>query len=183
MSKLGKKPITIPQGVEVQLRDGVFYFKGSQGSLEQELLPGLTAEIKDNQIIIKPLDGDRQTKANWGTMVALIKNTLQGVSQGFSKTLQMEGIGFRAQLQDKDLILSVGFSHPVKFTPPQGVKVSVEKNLIKISGIDRQLVGQAAAQIRKIKPPEPYLGKGIRYEGEIIRRKAGKKAAATATTA
>ena len=178
MSKLGKKPIVIPSGVEVRLADGVFYSKGSQGSLEQKLLSGLATEIKDDQITIKPLDDNRQTRANWGTMAALVKNALLGVKEGFSKTLQMEGIGFRAQLQGKDLILSVGYSHPVKFTPYAGVKIEVEKNLIKISGIDRQLVGQVAAQIRKIKPPEPYLGKGIRYQGEVIRRKAGKKAAA-----
>ena len=125
----------------------------------------------------------KQGKANWGTIFALIKNGIKGVSEGFAKNLELEGIGFKASIEGTNLLLNVGFTHPVKFTPPAGIKVVVEKGVIKISGVDKSLVGEVAAKIRKIYPPEPYKGKGIRYQGEVVRRKAGKKVAGAGTTA
>ncbi len=183
MSKLGRKPIAIPSDIEARLADGIFYFKGKAGQTELKVLPYLEAKLQDQEITVKPVNNIRQARANWGTMVSLIKNAIAGVSEGFSKELQIEGIGYRASIEGDKLNLSIGFSHPVKYQPPTGVKISVEKNIIKISGIDKQLVGLAASQIRKLKKPEPYQGKGIRYVGEVIRRKAGKKAAAAAGAA
>ena len=179
MSKIGKKPIVVLEGVEVQLKDGVLHFKGKQGELELKLIPYISVEIKDKSLLFTSTASHKQARANWGTIAALAKNAIQGVSEGFSKKLQLEGIGYRANLEGKNLVLNVGFSHPVKYEPLIGVKLSVEKNIITVSGLDRALVGEVAAQIRRIKKPEPYQGKGIRYFGEVIRRKAGKKAAAT----
>ncbi|MFH1759456.1 MAG: 50S ribosomal protein L6 [Patescibacteria group bacterium] len=176
MSRLGKKPIEIPEGVEVKVDDGKLNFKGKQGELSLKALPFLDVKLENSQLSFSPNKKDQQAAANWGTMVALAKNAIVGVSDGFSKTLQIEGVGYRATMEGADLILNVGFSHPVKFKPFEGVQVEVEKNSIKVSGIDRALVGEVAAKIRKIKKPEPYKGKGIRYSDEVVRRKAGKKA-------
>jgi len=177
MARLGRKPIEIPSGVAVQLAGGILHFKGSKGDLDLPVLPFIGVDLAGNQLAFKTLINSKQALANQGTMAALTKNAIVGVSGGFSKTLQMLGVGFRASLEGKTLVLNVGFSHPVKFEPPAGITIELDKSgTIKISGMDRGLVGQAAAQIRKIKPPEPYKGKGIRYEGEIVRKKAGKKA-------
>ena len=181
MSKIGKKPIAIPVGAEVKITDGRIDFKGKEGALSLPLLPHLKAEIKtsadnnSNELLFSATGTFKQARANWGTMAALAKNAILGVSQGFSKTLEIEGIGFKASVSGDKLILNVGFTHPINFTSPAGVKVSVEKNRIKISGINKEAVGQTAAAIRAIKKPEPYKGKGIHYLGEVIRRKAGKK--------
>jgi len=183
MSKIGKKPIAIPDGVEVQLKDGVFHFKGKEGSLEIKSLPYVKAEIKDKQIQFTATADDKQARANWGTIASLTKNAIDGVKDGFNKKLQLEGVGYRASLEGKNLVLTVGFSHPIKFETPAAVKITVEKSIISISGPSKALVGQVAAQIRKIKKPEPYQGKGIRYVGEVVRRKAGKKAAAAGAPA
>lgn len=178
MSKLAKKPIPIPNGVEAKLIDGVLEFSGKEGKLTIKIPDFVSVDLKDGQLFLKLTNRNKQSRANIGTAAALIKNAINGVSQGFQKTLGLEGIGFRATLEGNSLILNVGFSHPVKYTPPAGIKITVEKNtVIKVSGIDKALVGQAAAEIRKIWPPEPYQGKGIRYQGEVIRRKAGKKVA------
>lgn len=177
----------IPQGVEVKINQSadmaVLNFNGKEGTITLRLLPFVLAETKDNQLFFRIEKNYKQSRANWGTMAALAKNAITGVSQGYGKILDIEGIGFRAAMEGADLSLNVGFSHPVKFTPPAGVKVSVEKNSIKIFGVDKSLVGEVAAQIRKIKKPEPYQGKGIRYRGEVIRRKAGKKVAGAGTGA
>lgn len=183
MSKLARKPIAIPQGIEVKQTDGVLEFAGKEGKLSVKVLPYTSAEIKNNQIMINSGSDIKQARANWGTMASLVKNALKGVDEGFSKVLEMEGIGFKASTEGANLILNVGFTHPVKYTPPAGIKLSVEKGLIKAAGVDKALVGEVAAQIRKIWPPEPYKGKGIRYQGEIIRRKAGKKVAGTGAAA
>jgi len=183
MSKLAKKPIVIPEGVQVNLADGVLNFSGKEGKLELKVLPYTAVEIKDNQIIVASGAEHKQARANWGTMAALIKTKIEGVAGGFGKVLELEGIGFRATMDGKNLVLNVGFSHPVKYAPPADIKVVVEKNTIKISGADKALVGEVAAQIRRIWPPEPYQGKGIRYKGEVVRRKAGKKVAGTGASA
>jgi len=177
MSKIGKKPILIPQGVTVKIENDEIHVQGKNGSLALDILPSVAVEIKDNQIFASIVKGDKQSRANWGTMRALLKNAVDGVDAGFFKELEIQGIGFRATMDGNNLVLSVGFSHPVKYPIPEGIKVVVEKSFIKISGFDKYLVGQVAAKIRAIKKPEPYLGKGIRYKGEVVVRKEGKKAA------
>lgn len=183
MSKLARKPIAILQGIEVKQIDGVLEFSGKNGKLAVKILPFTSVEIKDGQIFVKSDSDIKQAKANWGTMAALIKNSLKGVSEGFQKVLEMEGIGFKASMEGTNLVLNVGFTHPVKYTPPTSIKLTIEKGIIKVFGTDRSLVGEVAAQIRKIWPPEPYKGKGIRYQGEVVRRKAGKKVAGAGAAA
>ena len=183
MSKIGKKPLPIPAGVKVEVRGQVINFSGQAGDLAVPILDYLKTELKENELVFLPLAKHKQARANWGTMASLASNALEGVSQGFTKSLEIEGIGFKASMEGMTLVLNVGFTHRVKFAPPPGVKITVEKNIIKVSGVDKNLVGQAAAQIRKIKKPEPYKGKGIHYVGEVIRRKAGKKVAGTGTGA
>jgi large subunit ribosomal protein L6 len=177
MSKIAKKPITIPDGAEAKVDGRVLRIKGKEGELNLNVLEYVSIEVKEGHIIFTATANHKQARANWGTMAALTKNAFVGVTKGFIKNLEFEGIGFRASLEGVNLVLSVGFTHPVKIAPPAGIKFSIEKNVIKISGADKTAVGQVAAQIRKVKPPEPYLGKGIRYQGEVIQRKAGKKAA------
>ncbi|MCL5004449.1 MAG: 50S ribosomal protein L6 [Patescibacteria group bacterium] len=177
MSKIGKRPIAIPEGVDVKVNGDVLNVKGKLGELSLKILDGTKVEIQDNKIVVSPLNENKQTIANWGTMAALANNAVIGVKDGFEKILEIEGVGYRAAMEGNNLVLSIGFSHPVKMAPREGVKIAVEKNTIKISGIDRFLVGQMAAEIRAKKKPEPYKGKGIKYKGEVIRRKEGKKAA------
>ncbi len=179
MSKIGKKPIVIPNNVEVEINDGFLDFKGSNGSSKIKIPSYIKAEIKEGNILFSPENNSKQARANWGTIRSLANNAIIGLTEGFSKNLEVEGIGYRANMEGENLVLNLGLSHPIKFTPPQGIKISTEKNTIKISGIDNALVGQVAAKIRAFKKPEPYKGKGIRYQGEIVRRKAGKKVAGT----
>jgi large subunit ribosomal protein L6 len=183
MSRLGKQPIIIPEGVKVNVDDNEISFTGPKGTVSTKLLGGVNFDIKENVITLSPKNKIKQSSMNWGTLWSHIKNAIEGVTQGFGKTLEIEGIGFKVAIEEKTLVLKVGFSHPVKFVIPEGIIVEVEKNKIKISGINKQQVGHVAASIRKIKKPEPYLGKGIRYEGEVIRRKAGKKAGAATPAA
>lgn len=183
MSKIGKKPIAIPDGVEVQMKDGVLHFQGKEGELELKILPHIKTELKDKQIQFTATADHKQARANWGTVASLTKNAIAGVKEGFNKKLQLEGVGYRASMEGKNLVLTVGFSHPIKFAPSADVKITVEKSIISVCGPSKALVGETAAQIRKIKKPEPYQGKGIRYVGEVIRRKAGKKAAAAGAPA
>jgi len=181
MSKIGKKPIVIPENVEVKINEGFLLFKGKNGELSIKILPFVKAEIKNNTLSFNIQNNSKQAKANWGTIRSLAANAIIGLTEGFNKTLEIEGVGYRANMEGNNLILNLGLSHPIKFTPPKEIKISVEKNTIKISGTDKSLVGQVAAQIRAFKKPEPYKGKGIRYQGEIIRRKAGKKVAGATT--
>lgn len=183
MSKIGKKPIIIPEGIEVNIDNDQIEIKGKTGALKIKALDYISVKKENDQIILKPIHIHKQARANWGTLASLIKNAIEGVKEGggFIKVLKIEGIGFRASMEEENLVLNVGFTHPVKFTPPECIKISVEKNIIKVSGVDKALVGQTAAAIRKIRKPEPYKGKGISYKDEIIRRKAGKKVATTGT--
>ena len=183
MSKIGKKPTIIPEGVEVKLNDGVFDVKGPKGSLQVKLLAYINVDMKKGEIILSTKNNIKQARSNWGTMASLLTNAIEGVKDGYEKILEVEGVGFRVSMEGVNLILNVGFSHPVKFETPEGIALSTEKNTIKVTGIDKALVGVTAAKIRKIKKPEPYKGKGIRYQGEVIRRKAGKKVAGTAAAA
>ena len=180
MSRIGKKPILIPEKVEMKIDGQKIFIKGPKGELSLEVRPEIKVAINDGKIVVSPQTDTKRTAAFWGLTRALLQNIVKGVTEGFEKKLSMEGIGYRAKLEGEELILQVGFSHPVPIQPPPGIKFSVEKNIITISGIDKGLVGQIAAKIRKVRPPEPYKGKGIRYLGEYVRRKAGKKAATTA---
>jgi len=181
MSKIGKKPIVIPDNVSVKINDGFLEFKADGNTVNLKILPYIKTEIKDKLISFAPENNSKQARANWGTIRSLAYNAIIGLTQGFNKILEIEGIGYRANMEGNTLVLNLGLSHPLKFIPPEGVKISVEKNVIKISGIDKALVSQAAAKIKSFKKPEPYKGKGIKYQGEIIRRKAGKKVAGTTT--
>lgn len=178
MSRIGKKPILIPQGVEAKLEKSKIIIKGPKGELEKEFRPEIKVEIKDKEILVSPAKKTKQTNAFWGLFRTLIANMVEGVVKGYEKRLEIQGVGYKANLEGEDLVLLVGFSHPVKIKKPEGITFSVEKNIVVVSGVDKELVGQLAAKIRAVKPPEPYKGKGIRYEGEYVRQKAGKKAVA-----
>lgn len=179
MSRIGKKPILIPDDVEVKIEKQNVLIKGPKGELSLEIQPEIKVEMEDKKLLVKPKIETKKTKAFWGTTRALLANMIKGVREGYEKKLEIEGLGFKAQLSGENLLLYVGFSHPVEIKSPSGIKFSVDKNIIAVSGIDKKLVGQISANIRKAKPPEPYKGKGIRYLGEVIRRKVGKKAVTT----
>ena len=179
MSRLAKKPIPINPGITVTKDADFLLFKGPKGEKKVKILPYIDIEIADNSLKVNSSKTVKQARANLGTMWSLIKNALIGVAESFSKVLEIEGIGFRASLEGTTLVLALGFVNPVKFNPPSGISIKVEKNQITISGVDKEVVGQVAAQIRAFKKPEPYKGKGIHYQGEVIRRKAGKKATTT----
>lgn len=183
MSRLGKKPISIPVGVETKIVEDQIIIKGPKGEIKQKIHPLVIINIENNNLKISVTNPEnKKQKALWGTFVRLIQNMIEGVTKGFEKKLQLVGIGFRAQVSGDKLVLNIGFSHPIDYQIPSSVKISVDKDIITISGIDKQLVGEVAAQIRKLKKPEPYKGMGIRYLGEVIRKKAGKKAVAAAGT-
>ena len=177
MSKVGKKPITIPQGVTVTVDADKLTVKGKEGSIVLPILKYTKVESKDNQLTVTSGGANKQELANWGTMHALAQNAINGVAAGFTKELEIQGVGFRASMEGANLVLNLGFTHPIKFTTPEGIKISVEKSTVKIFGADRNLVGQVAAKIRAFRKPEPYKGKGIRYKGEVVKIKAGKKVA------
>ncbi len=179
MSRIGKKPILIPEGVEVKIEGKKVIVKGPKGQLSKEIPPEIKTELREGKIFVFPQIETKKSKALWGTMRQLISNLIDGVTKGFEKKLEIEGLGYRAALEGEDLVLEVGFAQPVKIKTPAGIKFSVEKNVITVFGTDKELVGQVAAKIRKVRPPEPYKGKGIRYLGEVIRRKAGKKVVTT----
>ncbi|MBU0625808.1 50S ribosomal protein L6 [Patescibacteria group bacterium] len=175
MSRVGKKPIQIPAGTEVKLDGDKIIVKGPKGTLEQKIHPLVSVGIKDNEIQIGIGDETDVTQRSlWGLFARLISNMLTGITQGFEKKLEVNGIGYKVSVQGKVLKLDVGFSHEVDFVIPEEVNVSVEKNIITVSGNDKQVVGEVAARIRRIRKPEPYKGKGIKYQEEIIARKAGK---------
>ncbi|MBN2093862.1 MAG: 50S ribosomal protein L6 [Candidatus Zambryskibacteria bacterium] len=181
MSRIGKKEIKILPGTEVSLKDNVFFVKGPKGLLERKFRDDVVIKIEENHINLSIPKENNQTKALWGTYASHIKNMIKGVNDGFEKKLVLEGVGFKSQVNGlpaqagNKLILSLGFSHPVEVLIPDGLEVKAEKNLITIFGFDKELVGAFTAKVRSLKKPEPYKGKGFRYENEIIRRKQGKK--------
>jgi large subunit ribosomal protein L6 len=176
MSKVGKSPIDLPSGVRVVVEDGGIRVFGSKGTLRRKLPRGLALKIMDGKVVVVVEKGG--SKAMHGTMRALIANMVQGVGEGWKKTLELVGAGYRAEVADDTLTLSVGFSHPVVIKAPEGISFQVEKTKVTVDGIDKEVVGRIAAEIRKVRPPEPYKGKGIRYLNEVIRRKPGKAAKA-----
>lgn len=175
MSRIGKMPIAIPAGVEVKLNGSVVEVKGPKGQLTKELHPDMIIELEDGFIHVKRPSESKEHRSLHGLTRTLIANMVQGVTQGFSRNLEIHGVGYRAAKQGDKLVLSLGFSHPVEIVPEPGIEINVPApTRITVRGIDKELVGQTAAIIRDLRRPEPYLGKGVRYEGERIRRKAGK---------
>jgi large subunit ribosomal protein L6 len=176
MSRIGKNPVAIPNGVQVQLSGRTLTAKGGLGTLSLEVGNDVTASIADGTITIAPANDTKQSRAMWGTTRALVNNMVAGVSKGFSVGLEINGVGYRAAIQGSSLNLQLGYSHDVAFPIPEDVKIACERpTVITVTGADRQRVGQVAAEIRAYRPPEPYKGKGIRYAGEAVRRKEGKK--------
>lgn len=180
MSRIGKKSVQIPEGVAMQINDSQITISGPKGSISIALKKGIEIKTDNNEIFVTRRGDSKQLRALHGTVRATLANMIKGVTLGFEKTLVLHGVGFRARIEEDALYISVGFSHPVKVTPPTGIKFSTIEDKIIVSGIDKKLVGETADKIRRIKPPEPYKGKGIRYSTERVRRKAGKKAVATA---
>jgi large subunit ribosomal protein L6 len=180
MSRIGKKPIAIPQGVEIKIDGRKVSVKGPKGSLDFEHHVEAKVEVKDGNVIVQNIGKTKQAPAIWGTTARLIENMIKGVANGYQKQLELNGVGYRMNLQGKKLVLALGFSHPVEMELPQGIEAKIEQNILTISGIDKQKTGQFTAEIRSLKPVEPYKGKGFRYVGEVVRKKEGKKAAAAA---
>lgn len=182
MSRVGRQPVPIPDGVKIALEEGVFVAEGPKGRVEEALLEGLKVEVEDGVVTVSRTAETRDLRAKHGLQRSLLANAVQGVAQGFSKALEIHGVGYRAQLRGKEIHLALGYSHPVIFPVPEGIEVQVDEKAgkITVSGANRQQVGQVAADIRSLRSPEPYKGKGIRYSGEIVRRKVGKAGASAA---
>ncbi len=175
MSRIGKIPVVIPKGVKSNISDHLVHLEGPKGKLDFPLPLGVKVEGKEDKLIVSRLSDSKQHRANQGTTRAILANMVVGVTQGHKANLEIQGVGFRAQVQGKMLTLNLGFSHPVEFPIPEGVSVKAAKPTeIEIEGVNNALVGEVAANIRRIKPPEPYKGKGVRYQGEAVRRKQGK---------
>lgn len=181
MSRIGNKSVAIPSGVSVTLQGTTVSVKGSKGELKLDLLPEVSVDVGDNELKVSRKDDSDKSKARHGLIRMLINNMVIGVSQGYEKKLEIIGVGYKAQIKGKALVLNLGHSHPINFDIPAGIEITQDeknKNILMIKGVDKQLVGQVAAQIRELRPPEPYKGKGVRYSDEYVRRKPGKAAAA-----
>jgi large subunit ribosomal protein L6 len=176
MSRIGRLPVSIPTGVSVEVEGDYVRVKGAKGQLARSFDPDMQIQVEGGQVIVQRPSDQRRHCALHGLTRALLNNMVVGVSQGFSRTLEIEGVGYRAEMQDKRLVLHLGFSHPVAFEPPADIAFAVERGnrTVIVSGIDKELVGEIAARIRRVRPPEPYKGKGVRFQGEYVRRKAGK---------
>ncbi|RMF22913.1 MAG: 50S ribosomal protein L6 [Deltaproteobacteria bacterium] len=179
MSRLGKVPIEVPSGVKVRVDGRHVEVQGPKGKLELDLMDGIAVEQEEGSVLVTRRDDSRAQRSAQGLMRSLVGNMIEGVSNGFSKTLEITGVGYRADVRGNEIHLSLGYSHPIVYQLPEGISASVDRQTtLTVSGIDRQLVGEVAAGIRKLRPPEPYKGKGIRYSDEQVRRKAGKAGAA-----
>lgn len=177
MSRVGKKPLLIPSGVQVTVADGTIAVKGPKGELKQALHPRVTVKIEGSELTVSVKDEQNiKDRALWGLFRRLVENMVEGVTKGYEKKLEINGVGYRASVAGKILKVDAGYSHDVDFDIPVGITIAVEKNIITVAGIDKQLVGETAARIRAIRKPEPFLGKGIKYADEVIKRKAGKTA-------
>lgn len=175
MSKIGKKPIAVPDGVKVDISGQTVNIEGPKGKLSRKLQPGIKAELVNNEIVVNAVSTSKNARQLWGLNRTLLQNMIVGVTEGFKKELELVGIGYRAEKKNEGLSLSLGFSHPIEFKPPAGVTLDVlDKTKIVVSGIDKQLVGQVAARLRALRPPEPYKGKGIKYVDEVVKKKPGK---------
>jgi len=178
MSRIGKKPVAVPKGVTLDLQGNTVAVKGPKGELRRTLHPEMQLALADGNLTVARPSEDQRHKALHGLTRTLVQNMVDGVSKGFMKTLEIQGVGYKAEAKPYGVNLIVGFSHPVKYQAPQGIKITVENNtVVKIEGADKEKVGQVAAELRQVRPPEPYKGKGIRYHGEQVRRKAGKTGA------
>jgi large subunit ribosomal protein L6 len=178
MSRIGKKPVTVPQGVTLDLKGSEVAVKGPKGELRRQLHPEMQLALADGIFTVTRPSEEQKHKALHGLTRTLVQNMIDGVSKGFTKTLEIQGVGYKAEAKPYGVNLIVGFSHPVKYEAPKGIKISVENNTtVKIEGADKEKVGQVAAELRAVRPPEPYKGKGVRYQGEQVRRKAGKTGA------
>jgi large subunit ribosomal protein L6 len=176
MSRIGLKPIPIPDGVDVQLSGREVSAKGKHGALRMTVVPEVTVEREDGRIVVRPQSNTKRSRAVWGMQRTIVANMLEGVSRGYTVDLEISGVGYRAQVQDRILRLQLGFSHDVTYAVPDGIEITCDKpTTLRVFGADRQQVGQVAAEIRRWRPPEPYKGKGIRYASEHVRRKEGKK--------
>lgn len=178
MSRIGKKPVVVPSGVEASIKANVISIKGSKGSMSFAHHTAVSVAFAEGVFTVAKVGESKKARAIWGTTVKMIDNMIEGVTKGFQKQLELNGVGFRMAVQGKKLNLALGFSHPVEVEIVDGLEAKVEANVLTISGIDKQKVGQFAAEVRQLKPVEPYKGKGFRYVGEIVRRKEGKKASA-----
>jgi len=176
MSRVGKHPVSLPQGVTAEVKANAVSIKGKLGTLSLSYPAEVTVTLADGKLAVAPVSQTMKARMQWGTVRNNLASMVKGVSEGFKKVLEIEGVGFRAAMQGKDLVMQLGFSHEVRYHAPEGIEIKAEKpTLLSISGIDKQKVGQVAAEIRGMKKPEPYKGKGIKYAGERIRRKEGKK--------
>ena len=182
MSRLAKKPITIPAKTDVKIVDGKVSVKGPLGELSRDFKPTIEMVVVADSITLTLKSSAKEARALWGTYTSHLKNMIAGVNKPFEKKLIIEGIGFKAEVKGNEMVFNLGFSHPIKIAVPAGLQVKTEKGTVTIAGIDKELVGSFAAHIRNLKRPEPYKGKGIRYEDEVIKRKQGKKAAAVGAT-
>src|SRR5437867_7394791 len=178
MSRIGKQPLPLPQGVRVHAADGVVRVEGPKGTLERRIDPEVSAAVEGSAVVVRRLDDSRRGRSVHGLMRQLIGNMVEGVSKGFTRVLEINGVGYRAEARGNILFLTLGYSHPIAFQLPPGVSAKVDRQVVvTLTGADRDLLGQAAAAIRELRPPEPYKGKGVKYAEEKIRRKAGKAAA------
>lgn len=176
MSRIGKYPVALPAGVSISVVDGILTAKGKLGELTMPVSERVEAKVEDGKLAVIPRNKEAASRMMWGTTRANVANMVEGVSKGYVKTLEITGTGFRAAVQGTNLVMNLGFSHDVVFAVPPGIKITCERpTLIKVEGIDKRLVGQVCAEIRAFRPPEPYKGKGVKFEGEAIRRKEGKK--------
>jgi large subunit ribosomal protein L6 len=179
MSRIGKKPVPLPTGVSAKIEGQTITIKGPKGEVHRAVHPELTVTLADNTVVVTRPSDESRHKALHGLTRTLVANMVEGVTKGYGKTLEIQGVGYKAEIKPFGVQLVVGFSHPVPYHAPQGIKISVDNNtLVKVEGVDKELVGQVAAELRAVRPPEPYKGKGIRYQGEQVRRKAGKTAQA-----
>jgi large subunit ribosomal protein L6 len=178
MSRIGKKPVAVPKGVTAEVQGNTVAVKGPKGELRRTFHPDMKLALADGEVTVTRPSEDKRHKALHGLTRTLVQNMMDGVARGYQKTLEIQGVGYKAEPKPYGVNLIVGYSHPVKYEAPQGIKISVENNtLVKVEGADKEIVGQVAAELRLVRPPEPYKGKGIRYQGEQIRRKAGKTGA------
>lgn len=179
MSRIGKLPIPLPKGVEVEIGKGQVSVKGPKGSLDERIPAGISAKLEDGQVVVSRRNDSKQQRAFHGLVRALLANAVKGVTEGFSKNLEIHGVGYRAEPKGKSVIFTLGYTHTIDFPVPEGIEIAVDRNTrIKVSGISRQQVGQVAAEIRALRPPDVYKLKGVRYAGEQLRKKAGKTGAA-----
>jgi large subunit ribosomal protein L6 len=178
MSRIGKKPVTLPKGVDLDLQGSTVAVKGPKGELRRTLHPDMKLTLDGGTLTVERPSDEKRHKALHGLTRTLVQNMVEGVSKGFTRTLEIQGVGYKAEAKPYGVNLIVGYSHPVKYEAPKGIKITVENNtVVKVEGADKEVVGQVAAELRSVRPPEPYKGKGIRYQGEQVRRKAGKTGA------